>query len=666
SGLDVNNLSLNRIIEELNNQDKANALTLFRDSQVEPSSANLDLYQQTMMVRNAIPSLPAETLGVVDDQSLTLRNIYQAGIRVAISLQTQGQTVVATSSTNFNSYSNRDQRATYEALMTAPRADMGDKLSKAFSNMDGMLEEMGVSLTELNKKAARILAYNNMEINPEEIDRIAKMDEKLTSVLKQMQPETVLGMIRDQVNPLEMGLDELSIEINKQQEKNGKSQEEKYSEFLVKLDSGNQITAKERESYIGIYRLINAVTSFSDRDLGSVMKNEQEVTLKNLLASHRSRNASNADYAIDDNFGMLESATREGKNIIEQVMSAFAENADEAEIERDEQMLKNLAEVSKESIELLKKHDLPYTPAYLAAAEQVSLNSGEFYQGIKDQLKIRNSSNSAFEDLEQKILDSIEADLSGDAASQVLASSEIATDTRAAANVARDIGAANMTKDTEAANVAKDTIAANELADTSAEAKLINDLENADDIADVLSPAEIYNDNWFVNAFADAFHENDAELKFTARDLQAGTMIHNMMRVANGMRQDHNYMIPIAINDEVLTMNLSFNKDTNSAVKMQTSVETRFAGRVESALINTADGLRLEIGVADEEAYERVSFVAGIIAEELSQSGVSISDVNLVTGALSLSTYADEGESDISSKTLYEAAKSLVSMIRRI
>jgi hypothetical protein len=603
SGLDVETLSLSKIIEELNELKEPNLDELFRDTRVDMSKDNVSLYQETMMVTSTIPSLPAKTLGVVDDNALTLRGIYQAGLKVSMSLQVAGQTVTATASSTFMSYGNRDALTSYEALMTAPRADMGDKITDAFANMDAMLDELGIDINDVNKKAVRILAYNEMEINKESVERISAIDIRLNEVLNGMKPETVLGMIRDNVNPLALSLEELSREIAVQEEKNGKSAEQKYSEFLVNLDSKGDISAEERESYIGIYRLINSVTSFSDRDLGNVIRNGEEITLESLLRSHRSRNAKGMDVALDDDFGMVTELNKRGKDIIDQVMSAF----DEEEVAaRDAEIMSRLDDVSDESINLLKSLKLPYTPAYIEAANQVMTGSGEFYQNIKEQLKIRNTSNVAFDELEQKIYSHLES--------------------------------------------------------------LEDEVIETDAPSEGESPIDLYEDNWFVNAFANAFHESDNDVKFTARDLMAGNRIQAMMRVANGMRrEDSNFMIPIAMDEEVLTMNVSFVRNKESAVKMSASVETRSVGLVSGALVSSNESLSLELFFANDEALERVSAFADSIKDELNGKGVEIGSVNMNVGEYRESLFESvEGGVNISSKVLYETAKELVSLVRKL
>ena len=45
----------------------------------------------------------------------------------------------------------------YETLMTAPRTDLGDRISNAFRNVPEILSDMGLANTEENMRAVRIL-----------------------------------------------------------------------------------------------------------------------------------------------------------------------------------------------------------------------------------------------------------------------------------------------------------------------------------------------------------------------------------------------------------------------------------------------------------------------------------------------------------------------------
>ena len=67
----------------------------------------------------------------------------------------------------------------YETLMTSPRADMGDSISKAFQNVDDILKELQIETSESNRRAVRILAYNSTNITEENIKQIKMSMENL-------------------------------------------------------------------------------------------------------------------------------------------------------------------------------------------------------------------------------------------------------------------------------------------------------------------------------------------------------------------------------------------------------------------------------------------------------------------------------------------------------
>ena len=69
---------------------------------------------------------------------------------------------------------------------------------------------MQEKLSEENRRAIRILGYNNIEITQNSLNDVKQMDALLQSTLSLLTPQNVLKMIRDQVNPLEMDLYQLN------------------------------------------------------------------------------------------------------------------------------------------------------------------------------------------------------------------------------------------------------------------------------------------------------------------------------------------------------------------------------------------------------------------------------------------------------------------------
>ena len=119
---------------------------------------------------------------------------------------------------NKNAGQNPEQQqkasAAYETLMTEPRRDLGDRISKAFRNIDDILTDLGLETSESNKRAVRILGYNRMEINEDNINAVKEADSRVTGVISRMTPATTLQMIREQKNPLEMTMEELEAYLD--------------------------------------------------------------------------------------------------------------------------------------------------------------------------------------------------------------------------------------------------------------------------------------------------------------------------------------------------------------------------------------------------------------------------------------------------------------------
>ncbi|MDE7326655.1 MAG: hypothetical protein K2N63_10310 [Lachnospiraceae bacterium] len=211
----------------------------------------------------------------------------------------------------------------YEALMTKPRADMGDSIRTAFRNVDEVLSGMGLEATPENSRAVRIMAYSHIELTQENLDEMKLYDAKVQELLGNLNPAACASLVKKGINPLDMPIDELNEQLSKLREEEGATTEEKYSNYLVMLDQKKELTAQERESYIGIYRLLNQVTKSDGAAIGVLAASGREITLSNLLSAVRTRRKGGVDASVDDAFGGV-SASMQGKSISEQIGAAFA------------------------------------------------------------------------------------------------------------------------------------------------------------------------------------------------------------------------------------------------------------------------------------------------------------------------------------------------------
>ncbi len=360
------------------------------------------LYQDTMEKTAAIRQMPAAVIPRVMDvaEHLTLQRVYEEGRVLESTYKKAGES--------------------YEALMTAPRADLGDRLKDAFSNIDEILQDLEFEATEDNRRAVRILAYNKMELTKENILQVRATDADLTYLLDKMTPSATLQMIRDGINPLEETVAELTDYFT-QQDGDLTSQAETFSRFLYEMEHSDQITPEERETYMGIYRLIRQIEKGDGKAIGTIVNNGQELTFANLLSAVRTGQKRGVNAVIDDDFGMLDGVEAKGTRISDQINHYYERKASQLldrmspvvmmqhhvtmdttwdelmdmsqetpeqmnKMYREEQLqlLRQDISADNETVEMLLANGQPITPDHLHGAEKLTGRRGEMFRKIKE------------------------------------------------------------------------------------------------------------------------------------------------------------------------------------------------------------------------------------------------------------------------------------------
>lgn len=302
--LAIDTESIAKTVEELKEAEDIYYKNILEQGGVEPTEENVDAYRQIEQTIDETKRVPAYTLGMADRPMDTVNDIHQAGKVLQDTFEKANES--------------------YEALMTAPRKDMGDSIQKAFRNVDDILEDNGLEVTPANQRAVRILAYNQQDITSENIMKIKAIDEEVQQTFRNMTPQVVREMIKTGVNPLDMNLSELNekaLEIK--QELNIDNEEDRFGKYLYKLEKNSEISEEERNAYIGIYRLIAQVEKTDGAAIGMLAGQGAEMTMRNLITAVRSSKKEGRDYKIDDEFGGLESVETKGTSITEQIEAGY-------------------------------------------------------------------------------------------------------------------------------------------------------------------------------------------------------------------------------------------------------------------------------------------------------------------------------------------------------
>lgn len=302
-GVSIDTEPIERVVELLKQQENKYYGALFGESSVEASDDRVRMYNNVCDIFNQMKQQPAYVL-TLESSDDTVYELYTAGKAMKQSLEAASG---------------------YETLMTSPRADMGDSISKAFQNVDDILKELQIETSESNRRAVRILAYNSTNITEENIKQIKSIDEQVQRAFSDMTPAVTLEMIKRGISPLDMSMSDISDTARQIKSENHDERDEKFSEFLWKLEKKNEISEEERDSYIGIYRLISQVEQSDGAVIGSLVNQGADITMKNLLTAVRVRGKSAMDYKVDDTFAGVDSVSR-GIKIDSQIERAYQAN----------------------------------------------------------------------------------------------------------------------------------------------------------------------------------------------------------------------------------------------------------------------------------------------------------------------------------------------------
>lgn len=374
SGFSIDTTQLMELVDQLKalGEEFAKDLTGLK----EPEKA-LNMFTKTVEKVAQIPTMPAAVLGTMAESQAKESNFWTLD-----EFHTQGSKV---------QMEFQQVQKNYEMVMTEPRRDMGDSIMKAFRNVDDILQSMDMERNEWNERAVRILGYNSMEITEENIALVKKADFTVNNVIDKMTPDKVLSMIREGINPLETSMEDLHNFLSNQGKEDAEGEMEKYSRFLQKLDAKGDIEESEKESYIGIYRLLRQIEKSDGSVIGSLVQAGAQLNFKNLLSAVRTEKKGSVDVRVNDQLGTVSEVKTVGQTIDEQINRAYLEKQCQVLADQMAKMdssykkgeMERIVEAShaeEEVYKLLTDYQIPVTANNILAAKQMIQKKGSQYQ----------------------------------------------------------------------------------------------------------------------------------------------------------------------------------------------------------------------------------------------------------------------------------------------
>ncbi|MBE5886944.1 MAG: hypothetical protein E7284_11140 [Lachnospiraceae bacterium] len=365
-GYNIETTELSQLVEDLKAVEAQRQNTLFpKDAEAAQKAT---LWQATNDKLVTLAFMPAATVGKI---------VQTEGVHTLSSVHDMGEAMR-------QDYLKAGEQ--YELLSTEVRADLGDSIKKAFNNVDDILKDLKFDINDTNRRAVRILGYNSMEVTVSNIESVRDADAGLQRIMNKMTPASTLQLIRDGINPLETDLTTLENQLDAY-ETTIEQTAEKYSKFLFKLEKNHEITPEERESYIGIYRLLHQIEKSDGALVGNVLSQGAEMTFKNLLSAMRSGKSTGMDYSIDDSFGNLAKTAGYEFNISDQILKGFESaviGSDEVNAEVLAEDLGELREIltgdNSDAVEELMHYNQEVTPDNIQSM-QMLLKAPDTLQG---------------------------------------------------------------------------------------------------------------------------------------------------------------------------------------------------------------------------------------------------------------------------------------------
>lgn len=687
AGISVDTTELSKLVEALRTAEERINAVLFQGTDAEENAQRALLYEETLTRTKELAQMPAAVIGKILSKfsQSTLLHIHEAGRKLQDQLENQ---MNQQGGSPDNPGQNRQGKAAqaYETLMTEPRRDLGDRISKAFRNIDEILTDLGLESNETNRRAVRILGYNRMEINEGNIDAVREADSQVTGVIGRMTPAATLQMIRDQKNPLEMTMEELEAYLDAR-DTDPVQDVEKYSKFLQRLDRSGSISAEEREAYIGIYRMFRQIEKSDGAVIGSLVATGAQMNFKNMLSAVRTAADKNMDVRVDDGFGGLENLIMKGKAIDAQINAGYrnpaghepgGQDAQTGTAEQEKYYARLSGEIndelaSKTDFAQLDTSDITaettmdaFADTVKAAREKAAENSEQSRQAKEEELKSFRNDMRKVEQIDEQIIEALidyGQDISID---NVQAASTLIFER---GSLFRQIIQKNagQTDHLEDSGDADETDSGTE--DSAVLRQADSFVENLTDTRQAgVSYQEIISEA--NKAVEQMIYAGDAA---SARiDLKAAKALYKGLSLAGNLAREENYEIPMNIRGEITSVNLKIYHNASENGKVAVTMDTQRLGRVAAEFEVTSDRISGMIVYENRAQKTELAQLEEAVRQELGSTGGKKTNISLVhTQSVDLNKFGQDrdaasaaGQEKVPTGELYQTAKVFLTALK--
>lgn len=477
-------------------------------------------------------------------------------------------------------------------------------------------------------------------------------DERVQRTFANLTPATVRELIKQGSNPLDMNLDELNRKAEEIRVNASGADSERFSEYLWKLEQNHDISEKERETFIGVYRLIHQIEKTDGAAIGALVSQGADLTMRNLLTAVRSSKKSGMDYTVDDEFGGVDAADTGNKSIIDQIETAY-----QADCMKD--VMETLTPVTMQK--LLESPDWEmYTPEQLKQA--LTEYAAEFTQeeeALKDAY-----AKSQLEELKQ-------AAASEDEVYRLLERFDLpnTVDHVLAAN--RFINKRNQVF-SQVFN-SEEIFSGEEVDFKAIQEEIINRFANAlktpKEMAAAQEALQETAENVMKTMIADEEH-------ITSMDIRELKLLNTQISIAGKLVENEEYTIPVLVGNEVTNVSLKIVRGEKKKGMVEIMFETAKAGKVAASIEAKEKGISGYVAVDNKNTKQvlesHIQEIAGALGEE--QSDLQVTFVTKLNFSRFLSHSSKQNqendtqteEYEVQTTRLYQIAESFLQNVKEL
>ncbi len=584
-GVDINYTEISQMTDNINEERDNLFDLLFSNAEYDATIEEKGMLSATYNMMTSFASLPNAVIGKVYSQEITfsMTQVYTSGT----TLKNQYEAAMIS----------------YETLGTEVRRDLGDSYTKAFNNVDNLLEEIGMEVNAANERAVRILGYNSMEITMENVTGVREIAAELDYLINNLTPKTALHLIRNGINPLEDNIKDVNENLEVINEEIGK-EEENMGKFLWNLEKKGEVTQEEKDNYIELYRIINMISKNDGNVIGRVISEGKECTLKNLYSAYKSKKAGNFDYSLSDEYSVSyvkKSLTTfmENPGAITELMEDGAPKdftlekmldiADEYAAEEDDSYYENefkkyedVMRLSKAELEGIVKHLDNQSISNIAAYMELS-NAKEFQKKIKQYNEITN------------IVEEIESQVEGE-----------------------------------------------------------GDISSLDEKYEQLEEVS-----------KELVEEVKGQSDLSYEKLQGALLMTRTLNLMSANAKKNSYFVPMDIAGEVTNVHLTINHSDESVNNVTISMENQVLGSVTSVFTIKQWAVTGRVVSNKEETVNMINENLGIFTATIENASLKAGEI-LCYKSSNEALYKYEGRSDenVGTNTYYSVAKAFIGMIK--